>query len=88
MALRNDFEGLRGSILHHYPLPSVDSVVSELLAKKTRLKSHFEKGILSTSNPSVLAIPSKSSFNNQNRTSTKATFDECNFYMQKGHWKA
>jgi hypothetical protein len=24
--LRNDFEGLRGSILHHSPLPSVDSI--------------------------------------------------------------
>jgi hypothetical protein len=25
-ALHNDFEGLRGSILHHSPLPSVDSI--------------------------------------------------------------
>ncbi|XP_075473383.1 uncharacterized protein LOC142504394 [Primulina tabacum] len=33
MALRNDFEGLRGTILHRNPLPSVDSVVSELLAE-------------------------------------------------------
>ncbi|GKC76597.1 hypothetical protein Tco_1127371 [Tanacetum coccineum] len=32
MALRQDFEGLRGSILHREPLPSVDSVASELLA--------------------------------------------------------
>ena len=27
--LRSDFEGLRGSILHRSPLPSIDSVVSE-----------------------------------------------------------
>jgi len=33
-ALRSDFEGLRGSILHRSPLPSVDSVVSELLAEE------------------------------------------------------
>ncbi|GJV26184.1 hypothetical protein Tco_1378879 [Tanacetum coccineum] len=39
MALRHDFEGLRGSILHREPLPSVDSVVSELLAEEIRLKS-------------------------------------------------
>jgi hypothetical protein len=35
--LRNDFEGLRSSILHHSPLPSVDLVVSELLAEEIRL---------------------------------------------------
>ena len=39
MALRSDFEGLRGSIVHHSPLLSVDSVVSELLAQETCLKS-------------------------------------------------
>ena len=35
--LRNDFEGLRCSILHHSPLPSVDLVVSELLDEEMRL---------------------------------------------------
>ena len=34
-ALRSDFKGLRGLILHRFPLPSVDSVVSELLAEVT-----------------------------------------------------
>ena len=48
MALRNDFEGFRGSILHRSPLLYVDSIVSELLAKETRLKSYSEKGIIST----------------------------------------
>ena len=43
MALRDDFEGLRGTILHRNPLPSVDSVVCELLAEEIRLKSHTEK---------------------------------------------
>jgi len=33
-ALRNDFEGFRGLILHCSPLPSVDYVVSELLAEE------------------------------------------------------
>ncbi|KAL9340353.1 hypothetical protein Peur_066572 [Populus x canadensis] len=36
-ALRSDFEGLRGSILHRTPLPSVDSIVSELLAEEIYL---------------------------------------------------
>ena len=79
MALRTDFEGLRGSILHRSPLPSIDSVVSELLVEETCLKSHSEKGNLSTPNPSVLIVPSKSSSNNQNRTSTRAAFDEYSF---------
>ena len=48
MALRGDFEGLRGSVLHHSPLLPVNSIVSDLLVEKTRLKSHYEKGIIST----------------------------------------
>jgi hypothetical protein len=46
--LRSDFERLRGSILHRSPLPSVDSVVSELLAEEIRLQSYSKMGILST----------------------------------------
>ena len=55
--------------MHRSLFPYVDSIVSELLAEETRLKSHSEKGILSNPNPFVLAVPSKSSSNNQNRTS-------------------
>ena len=61
MVLCSDFEGLRGSILHCSPFPPVDLVISALLTKETHLKSHSEKGILSTLNPSVLVVPSKSS---------------------------
>jgi len=87
-ALRSDFEGLRGSILHRSPLPSVDFVVNELLAEEIRLQSYSEKEILSASNPSVLAVHSKSFSNHQNKSYTKVGFDECSFYKQKGHWKA
>jgi len=86
--LRSDFEGLRGSILHHSPLPSIDYVVSELLAEEIRLQSYSEKRILSASNPSVLAILSKSSSNHQNKPYTRVGFDECSFCKQKGHWTA
>ena len=88
MALRSDFEGLRGSILHCSPLPSVDSVVSELLAEEICLKSYSEKGILSTSNHFVLAVPSKPLSNNHNKPYTRVAFDKCSFYKQKDHWKA
>ena len=62
-ALHNDFKGLKGLILYHSQLPFVDSVVSELLAEEIRLQSYSKKGILSASNPSLLAVPSKQFFN-------------------------
>ena len=78
-ALRSDFKGLRGSILHRSPLPSVDSVVSELLAEEIRLQSYSKKGILSASNLSVLAVPSKPFSNHQNKPYIRVGFDECSF---------
>ena len=39
MALYDDFEGLHGTILHRSPLPSVDTVVHELLAEEMHLKT-------------------------------------------------
>ena len=61
IALRDDFEGLRGAILHRSPLPSVDFVVIELLAEEIRLKSKIDKEPLSPTPPSVFAVPQRSS---------------------------
>ena len=88
MALRGDYEGLRGSILHRSPLPSVDSVVSEFSAEEVCLKSHSERESLSTNSNSVLAVPSKLPFNNQNEPYIAVAPDECRFCKSKGHWKA
>ena len=88
IVLPSDFEGLKGFILHCSLFPFVDLVVSELLVEEIRLKSHSKKGILSTPNPFMLAVPSKSSSNNQNMTYTWVAFDECSFCKKKGHWKA
>lgn len=57
MALRDEFEGLHGTILHRIPLPSVDSVVNELLAEEIRFKS--KKGLLPLPALSVFAVPPK-----------------------------
>ena len=38
-ALCNDFEALHGTILHCSLVPSLDSIVGELLAKEIDLKS-------------------------------------------------
>eukprot|EP00257_Ricinus_communis_P021104 XP_015580507.1 uncharacterized protein LOC107262007 [Ricinus communis] len=67
MALRDEFEGLRGSILHRHPLPSVDSIVSELLAEEIRLKSSVVKEVSSASTPSVFAMPPRSNSKSQFR---------------------
>jgi hypothetical protein len=65
-ALRSDFEGLRGSILHRSPLSSADSVVNKLLTKEIRFQFYFEKGILCASNHYVLLVPSKPVSNHRN----------------------
>ena len=57
MALHSDFEELHGTILHPNPFPSVDSMVSELLANEICLKSQVGKCILSISHTFVLVVP-------------------------------
>ncbi|GJV20314.1 hypothetical protein Tco_1369334 [Tanacetum coccineum] len=52
MALHHDFKGLRGLVMHLDPLPSVDSVMSDLLAEDILLKSYDDMKIIG---PSVLA---------------------------------
>ncbi len=39
MALRPEFEQLRGSLLHRSPLPTVDAALAELITEETRLAS-------------------------------------------------
>jgi hypothetical protein len=53
--------------------------VSELLAEEIHLQSYSENEILSTSNPFVLAVPSKPLSNIHNKSYTRVDFDECSF---------
>jgi len=88
MVLRDDFEGFRGGILHHTPLPNVESVVRELLAEEIRLKTHStmsDKGILSTP-PTVFAAAHVQRGKPQGRVGIGN--DEFDFCKEKGHWKA
>jgi len=71
--------------LHRYSLPSVDSVMSELLLEEIHLQSYSKKKIIFAFNPSILAIPFKSFSNNQNKPYTRVAFDECSFCIRKGH---
>lgn len=47
-ALRPEFESLRGQLLHHSPLPTLNDALKELLAEETRLG---ELGIISSTLP-------------------------------------
>nr|GEV12284.1 Gag-Pol polyprotein [Tanacetum cinerariifolium] len=87
MALLHDFEGLRVSILHHNPLPSIDFVVSELLEEEARLKSYDGKKIV---RPSVFTSTYRTttSTSTQKMPYSKVVIDECAYCKQKGHWKS
>lgn len=88
MALRDDFEGLHGGILHRNPLPNVDSIFNELLVEETRLKSHsnliLDNKVLSTTQSFFDAQFHKG------KPQGRVGFgiDECGFCKEKGHWKA
>ncbi|KAL5731432.1 hypothetical protein ACHQM5_004160 [Ranunculus cassubicifolius] len=81
MALRDDFEGLRGSILHRSPLPSV---VSELLAEEIRFKSQAMKAHVSVPSSSVLAMPYRPSSTSQHKP--PAIPNDCHYCKESGHW--
>ncbi|KAJ9544353.1 hypothetical protein OSB04_024060 [Centaurea solstitialis] len=82
MPLHSNFEGLRGTILHRTPLPTVDSVVHELIAEETRLKSYGDKDPKLPSTPVVFVVPQRP----QNKA--RVAPDECSYCKQKNHWKS
>lgn len=56
MALRDDFEPVRGQLLHRSPLPTLDQAVCELVREETRLSTLRSQHTPYTH--SVLAAPS------------------------------
>ena len=51
MALTNDFEPVRASLLHRKPLPTLQQAISELISEETRLgtvKSQHSESVLAT----------------------------------------
>ena len=85
MALCDDFEGLRGAILHRSPLPSVDYVVNDLLAEEIRLKSKIDKEPPSPTPPSVFVVPQRSSSGHMSKSGVQVSQDECAFCKKKGN---
>nr|KAJ0222809.1 hypothetical protein LSAT_V11C200076470 [Lactuca sativa] len=60
------FEGFRGLILHRTPLPTVDSVVHELIAEETRIKSHVDKGPKKAT-PAIFVVPQQPQSSNSSK---------------------
>ncbi|CAL5429371.1 unnamed protein product [Camellia sinensis] len=89
MALRDQFEPLRGAILHRSPLPSVDGAVRELIAEETRFKvahgTPASQSVFAT--PPLLPTPSSHLFQVTGKPKPRVSMDECSFCHQKGHWK-
>ena len=86
MAFKDDFKGLRGSILYrHSLLPSMDAVVNQLLVKKVRLQTLSGKCLLSLPNQTILVAPLIVTSNSQNKYRGRAPSYECSFYHEKGH---
>ncbi|KAL5707828.1 hypothetical protein ACHQM5_018685 [Ranunculus cassubicifolius] len=85
LALRDDFENIRSSILHRNPLPDLDNVVSELLADEDRLKSQFSRGA-TMQQPAVFAA-SKHSFIpfHQHKNQNHILPNECKYRHGIGH---
>lgn len=87
MALRDEFEPLRGDILLRSPLPTVNEAVSELIAEETRLKSPM---FSVTQTQSVFAAAPQSQFSympQTPRSRQKVNIYECSYCHEKGHWK-
>ncbi|KAK0597996.1 hypothetical protein LWI29_030648 [Acer saccharum] len=84
LALTNDFEALRSSILHRKPLPTTDDILLELLAEQTR------KGMSATPPFDIaLMVSSKGSGVFGSSSSSKSTGKKpfCVFCRKPGHWK-
>ncbi|OMO63131.1 Integrase, catalytic core [Corchorus capsularis] len=87
MALRNEFEQLRGSILHRSPLPTVHNVVSELIAEETRLKTQTPP-VMNTQEVLIASSQVKpANLNSGARGNQRIAIDECGYCHEKGHWK-
>jgi len=87
MAFRPEFQPLCGEIIHRDPVPSLDSAISDLLAKETHLHSLSYLASTSTSgSETVLAVaPWFSSSGGPRTTTTTTTRLYCTICKRTGH---
>jgi hypothetical protein len=89
MALRDDFEPVRGKLLHHTHLPTLDQAVNELVRKKTRLSTLCSQHTLHTHLVLAARFPSASSsqIEHSDRLGHGPPYKHryCRFYRRPGH---
>ncbi|GMY14910.1 Zinc finger, CCHC-type [Fagus crenata] len=93
MALQDDFESIRSSILHRIPRPSVDATLSELLAEETRKGILIHKGIEAESvfiatQHTKYSTQSLNSFGNNQGKYRDISIVECRYCHKFGHMKS
>jgi hypothetical protein len=82
-AIRDEFEHTRASLLHHSPLPSLESALSKLVSEETRfstMKLQTSEMVMATTSRNTRApnsIPAGSSSSNQNI--------QCHYCQKFGH---
>ncbi|KAG9447646.1 hypothetical protein H6P81_013774 [Aristolochia fimbriata] len=90
MALRDEYDSIRPSMLHKTPLPSVESALSELLAEETR---RLTRGPFSSSLGGIDTVfgtsSQKSSASSECKSSTTRDMSKvkCNYCKEFGHMK-
>ncbi|KAG9453455.1 hypothetical protein H6P81_006359 [Aristolochia fimbriata] len=90
MALCNDFEIIRTSILQRDPLPSVKHALSELLAEEARRGTRGPLGSTPSAVDTVLSTPSRrlpNSSDAKSGSSRDLTNVKCNYCKEFGHMK-
>ncbi|KAG9459132.1 hypothetical protein H6P81_003640 [Aristolochia fimbriata] len=90
MALRDEYDSIRSSMLHTSPFPSVESALSELLAEETR---RLTRGPFSSSLGGIDTVfvtsSQKSSASSEGKPSTPRDLSKvkCNYCKEFGHMK-
>jgi hypothetical protein len=83
MALRDDFESTRASLLHCQPLPTLDATISELISEETRrstMKMQSSDMVLATASRGT---SQSSTWHSSSQSTSKTGF--CKWCKRNGH---
>ena len=89
MTLHDDYEPVRGQLLHQIPTPSLDAAFNELVRKKTRLQTlqaQNKLNVLATTSPLAPLQQSDSDQSSPNtRRSDRKSNKFCRYCKKHGH---
>jgi hypothetical protein len=89
MALRDDFEPVRGQLLHRSPLPTLDQAVRELVRKETRLSTLCSQHTPHTHSVLAAPWPQLKHFDKSDRSDRGSSKSHdnpfCRYFRRRGH---